>query len=135
MSSIHRFNSHQSIGFSSYLPKMNFSLLEKIAAVALSVFAASVSKTFFAPWFAIGVGLGIYQSLEAPSSSDYSNYNYASPTIMERLTGVRLPNGCRFVAQLANTVSFIEMAPQIFVPMTGAYAGAWVGYSIMQLAR
>jgi len=111
-------------------PKFDFlvSAVEKISAVALGVFSTYVNSKLFAPFFFVGMCIGVYSYIEDKKSCQQTHpVSSCAHGLLEQLTGVKLPPIVSLVANLAVTVCHIEHHQAVFVPITGISLGSWVG--------
>ena len=102
--------------------------IEKISAVALGIFSASVDSELFVASFIVGIGIGIYSyaTEKQPSAQPHGGPG-CTQGLLEQLTGVRLPPLISLAANLGMAVCHIEHHSSVFVPIIAASLGAWVG--------
>lgn len=110
-----------------------FYSLEKITAVALGVFCAYTDIQLFIPFFAIGVGVSIYEHYSGNEREGCGDPTSCSQGFMEQLTGVKLPPLLSLMTNLAVTWCHIEHHTKVFVPIIGISIGAWMGKSVTRL--
>jgi hypothetical protein len=122
----HSHSCHPKKNKSTFDKVMN--IAEKISAVALGIFAASVSFKLFLPFFFVGVGIGAYNY--AQNKHSHNNASGVSPCaqgFLEGLTGVKLPAPVSLATNIAVTVCHIDHHGSVFVPIVGISVGAWAG--------
>ncbi len=107
-------------------------VLEKISAVALGIFSAYTNIKLFAPFFLLGVGIGVYTHIKhGPKDLEASSGGSAcSQEFIEQVTGVKLPAPISLAANIAVTVCHIDHHTTVFVPIVGLAVGNWVGRNI-----
>lgn len=102
--------------------------IEKISAVALGVFAASVSLKLFLPFFFVGVCIGMHSyTQDTKAKNPLHSISSCAHGLLEQLTGVKLPRLVSLTANIAVTVCHIDHHSVVFVPITGVTLGAWAG--------
>lgn len=102
------------------------SIIEKISAVALGIFAAYMDWELFVPFFFAGACIGVYS---CPQNKTPCNPSFpvssCTNSLLEQLTGVKLPPIIALVINIAVTVCHIEHHTAIYVPIIGISLGAW----------
>lgn len=103
-------------------------VLERISAVAAGAFAVYVKWKLFAPYFIVGVVLGVggYFKYGNLKQECHSISGCASDTL-EGMTGVKLPPIVGLVSAMAVWISHIDHHQKIFVPITAVTIGYWLG--------
>jgi hypothetical protein len=105
-----------------------FTLLEKVSAVVLGVFAAHANMALFLSFFAAGTALGVYQYMTSGSQEDSGHGGSScSQGFLEQLTKVKLPRFVSLGVNLAITWCHIDHHTSVFVPIIGLGLGTWVG--------
>ncbi len=119
---------HSSSIFSTFI-----TVLEKISAVALGVFAAYTNLELFLPFFLFGVAVGIYNYF-AQVDSCHKGHSVSSCSLgsIEQLTGVKLPPLLSLAATVGALVCHIDHHDTIFVPIVATSLGAWAGTLISE---
>lgn len=113
---------------------------EIISAVALAAFSAYKQIKLFVPAFLVGMVMGIYSQASADHCNDCHNKEKKNPgsscalSLLEQLTGARLPVPVSIGANIAITVCHIDHHATVFVPVVGVSIGAWVGKSFASLS-
>lgn len=106
-------------------------VLEKISAVALIIFAAYVNPVLFIGFALLGLGVGIYNYCVSTKQHKHDGASACSQGFLEHLIGVKLPAPISLAANLAITACHIDHHSEIFVPIVGLTAGAWLGQNAM----
>lgn len=111
-------------------PKCNklMAIAEKVSAVALGAISFSINRSLFAAYFLVGFGIGVYQYIKQSGTANHQHAGSScANTLLEQLTGVKLPAAISLAANVAVTVAHIEHHSDIFVPIIGISLGAWAG--------
>lgn len=108
-----------------------FYILEKVSAIAIGVFSAYVSYDLFLAFFILGTAVGMYQYFYSTDTDRIARHRASScsQTLLEQLTGAKLPPLASLIANLGVTWCHIDHHTRIFVPIVGFSLGAWTGQS------
>lgn len=108
-----------------------FYILEKVSAVALGVFSAYVSYDLFLAFFILGTAVGAYQYFYSDDNDRIARHKASScsQSLLEQLTGAKLPPLASLLANLGITWCHIDHHTRIFVPIVGFSLGVWTGQS------
>ncbi len=104
------------------------SLIEKISTVALGAFSFYTNWQLFVPFFFIGICIGIYTHItDKESCSPHHPVSSCAHSLLEQLTGVKLPPTISLLANIGVTVCHIDHHDTVFVPIVGVSLGNWIG--------
>lgn len=102
-------------------------IAERVSAVALGALSLSLNRALFTAYFIVGFGIGVFQHVRHIGVAAHVHAGSCANSLLEQLTGVKLPAPISLMTNLAVTIAHIEHHSDIFVPIIGISLGAWAG--------
>lgn len=104
------------------------SVVDKILAIAIGIFAAYKKLQLFLPFLFFGICIGIYSYIQNKESCEHTHSpSSCAHGLIEQLTGVKLPLLISRAADITVTVCHIDHHAIAFVPIIGISLGKWIG--------
>lgn len=106
---------------------MLMTIAERVSAIALGALSLTINRALFGAYFVVGFGIGVFQHIQHSGVAKHVHAGSCANSLLEQLTGVKLPAPISLMTNLAVTIAHIEHHSDIFVPIIGISLGAWAG--------